>query len=68
MNRVKIDIPGGDDLLCAKELADRLGHHPNYVYAMKTDGFPMPGGVSTVHTAIAWLEQRPAPRRRKKTA
>ena len=60
-----ITVPGGDDLLCAKELADRLGHHPNFVYAMKSEGFPMPGNVSTIHAALNWLEHHPKPRRRK---
>jgi len=64
MNRMK--IPKGDELLCAKELADRLGHSVDYIYAMKRDGFSMPAGRSTVYAALAHLEQFPAPRRRKK--
>ena len=61
---VTVHIAGGDDLVCAKELASRLGHHVNYIYAMKRDGFRMPGGSSTVHAALAWLAVRPMPRRR----
>jgi len=63
-----LQLPGGDELLCAKELADRLGHHPKYIYSMKRDGFSMPGGVSTVHAALEHLRKHPAPRRRKRTA
>jgi len=58
-------IPGGDRLMCAKELAAELGHHVNFIYSMKADGFPMPGGSSTINLALTWLDRNPHPRRRK---
>lgn len=61
---MKLELPGGDDLLCAKQLADRIHKHVSYIYAMKADGFPMPAGLSTPHAALAWLERHPNPRRR----
>lgn len=64
--RKKVTVAGGDELLCVKELADRMGHHANFVYAMKSDGFPMPGGRSTVHAALEFLERHPKPRRRRR--
>lgn len=57
-------LPDGDRLLCCKELAGELGHHVNFVYAMRSGGFVMPGGVSTVNAALIWLEKNPCPRRR----
>jgi len=44
-----------DELLSVKELADRLARNPRYVYAMKRDGFLMPGGRATLAGAIEWL-------------
>ena len=54
-----LTIPGGDVLCCCKELADELGRHPSYIYAMRRDGFVMPGGLSTVNAALGWLGDRP---------
>lgn len=48
-----------DELLCVKELADRIKHTPRYVYAMKRDGFAMPGGLATVRQALDWLADHP---------
>ena len=59
-------VENGDRLVCAKELAGELGRHVNFVYGMRSDGFPMPGGVSTVNAALRWLEKNPKPRRRRK--
>ena len=64
MKAVVAEVEQGCTLRCAKELADALGHHVDYIYAMKRDGFPMPGGVNTVYAALQWLEDHPHPRRR----
>lgn len=48
-----------DELLCAKELADRIKRTPRYIYAMKRDGFAMPGGLATVRQALAWMAANP---------
>ena len=50
------------ELLSAKEIADKLGRHVSYVYAMKHRGFPMPGGRSTIGAALAWLVRNPHPK------
>lgn len=54
------------ELLTSKELAAALGHHRNYVDAMKRAGFQMPGGMATVDEARAWLARNPPPRARRR--
>ncbi len=48
-----------DELLSVKELAGRLRYSPGYVYAMRRDGFSMPGGRASVRQAIGWLSDHP---------
>lgn len=50
------------DLLTTKELAAMLKRAPGYVYAMKTRGFPMPGGRARLAEALSWLTKHPQPR------
>ena len=50
------------ELLTTKQLARMLKRHPNYVYAMRALGFPMPGGTATVDEAREWLRKHPRPR------
>lgn len=52
-------------LLPPKELAFELRRHVNYVYAMRADGFKMPGGMATLEEARAWLDLHPHPKRKK---
>lgn len=54
-----------DDLLTACELAGRLRRSVKYVYAMKKNGFLMPGGLATVNQALAFLARNPAPTSRR---
>ena len=49
-------------LLTAKELADALRRSVKYIYAMKAQGFQMPGGLATLAEARSWLVRNPAPR------
>lgn len=59
-SRKKVTPPDWyDELLCVKELADRIKRTPRYVYAMKRDGFAMPGGLATVRQALDWLTDNP---------
>lgn len=45
-----------DNLLTVKELAAALGHHPSFVYAMRSSGFRMVGGKSSAKEAEEWLD------------
>ena len=47
------------NLLTSKELAALLQRRVSYVYAMRRDGFSMPGRRTTKVEAIAWLAQHP---------
>jgi hypothetical protein len=47
------------ELLSVKELADRLKYTPRYVYAMRRDGFEMPGNRASVQMALDWLRENP---------
>lgn len=58
--------PFREELLTVKQLASRLGRHRNYVTAMRSRGFIMPGGLATLSEARAWLARNPAPRSRGK--
>jgi hypothetical protein len=49
-------------LLTAKELASALRRSVKYVYAMKSHGFQMPGGLATLAEARSWLVRNPPPR------
>lgn len=49
-------------LLSVKELAAALGKHRNYVHAMRSRGFMMPGGTATLSEARAWQARNPSPR------
>lgn len=51
-----------EKLLSVKELASELGRARSYVEAMKSKGFIMPGGRTTVGRALSWLARNPAPR------
>lgn len=53
-------------LLSVKELAAALSRHPDYVYAMKRDGFAMPGGRATLASAMTWLAEHPRFRVRRR--
>jgi len=48
-------------LLTAKELAFELRRSVRYVREMKRRGFLMPGGRSTVSSALVWLIRNPPP-------
>lgn len=56
-------IPNREPLLTAKEIAAALRRHPTYVYAMRKQGFPMPGFRATLSSAIAWVSEHPQPRK-----
>lgn len=60
-----ICIPGGDELLSVKELADQLKRTPRYVRAMVRDGFLIVGGRATVNQARKWLVDHPDFRQNK---
>jgi len=45
--------------LTPKELAAALGRSRTYVYAMRAQGFRMPGNMATLQQALDWLERRP---------
>ena len=49
-------------LLSIKELSAELGRDRSYVTAMKSRGFRMPGGRSTLASALDWLNRNPKPR------
>jgi hypothetical protein len=51
-----------DELLTSKELAWRLKRSVNYVYAMKSRGFKMIAGRTTLAAALRWLSVNPCPR------
>lgn len=53
------------DLLKPKELAAVLRRNVKFVYAMKANGFAMPGGTATIEEAREWLTLHPNPRSRK---
>lgn len=55
---MKLDEP----LLSAREIAETIRRHTNYVYAMRRQGFKMPGGRATLTSAMQWLCKHPAPR------
>lgn len=48
-----------EELLSVKELAERLKYTARYVYAMRRDGFVMPGGRASVNDALQWLRENP---------
>ena len=50
----------GNELLSGKELAAALKRTPQYVSAMKRDGFLMPGNRATLNQALIWLHENPA--------
>jgi len=49
--------------LCVKELADKLGHHASFVYAMRGAGFVMKWDAelrceaATVKQALDWIKE-----------
>lgn len=53
-------------LFTPKELAFLLKRARTYVYAMKRQGFKMPGGKATLGEARAWEATHPAPRGNQK--
>jgi hypothetical protein len=53
------------ELLTTKEIAAMLKRAPSYVYAMRAQGFMMPGGRATLHQAIEWLRTNPKPRKNR---
>jgi hypothetical protein len=55
-----------EQLLTAKELAARLRKHVSYVYAMRREGFRMPGRVATIRAALVWLARHSGPRARRR--
>ena len=57
--------PATEQLLTTKELAFVLRRDKSFVYAMRKQGFAMPGGTATVTEARQWLLTNPFPRRRK---
>jgi hypothetical protein len=57
--------PNPNALLTSKELAGLLRRHPSFVYGMRRQGFPMPGGTATLAEAREWLLRNPKPRARK---
>ena len=52
-------LPNGNRLLPAKQLAHELNRSTGYIYAMKRDGFQMPGGSATINQALQWLVENP---------
>jgi hypothetical protein len=54
-----------EKLLTIKELAAAIGRARSYVAAMKSRGFPMPGGTASVSEARAWQARNPPPKSRK---
>lgn len=58
-------VPGGDELLSVKELADQLKRTPRYIRAMVRDGFSMPGRRATLNNALRWLIQNQTFRQNK---
>lgn len=44
-----------------KELAEELGRHRNYIFAMKRCGFIMAGNRATVRQALSFLSRNPSP-------
>jgi hypothetical protein len=48
-------------LLGVKDLARVLGRSERYIWYMRSRGFRMSGGRSTLDAAIAWLEANPEP-------
>ena len=51
-----------DRLLSVKELADKLGRSRTYIFAMKSQGFLMPGNRASLRRALAFLVSCPFPR------
>lgn len=51
-------------LLTPKELGSELRRTAHYIYAMKKQGFKMPGGTATITEARHWLRRHPPPRAR----
>ena len=56
MNQISAD---DNTLRYADDLAEALGKGRTYIYAMKKEGFKMPGGTSTVVEGRAWLKDHP---------
>lgn len=56
-----------DQLLSAKDIAQRLQRHVTYVYAMKRRGFRMPGERATMRMVLVWLSRNPHPRAKNHT-
>jgi len=56
------------ELHTVKELAGLLKRATSYVYAMRAQGFRMPGGRATLAQALQWLEENPNPRRKIATS
>lgn len=54
-----------EKLLSVCELAFEMGRSVRYVYAMRANGFLMPGGRATVSEARAWLVRNPPPTSRR---
>ena len=55
-----VEPPGWyDEMLCVKELADRIGYSVRFVRAMKRDGFRMPGRRASANQAFEWLAENP---------
>ena len=51
------------ELLTCKELAAALRRNVSFVWAMRRQGFIMPGGTATLEEARVWLLAHPQPRR-----
>jgi hypothetical protein len=56
--------PPEEELLDCKTLAERLNRNRSYIYAMRRQGFPMPGERATLAEARRWLATHPEPRSR----
>ncbi|HNX52337.1 MAG TPA: hypothetical protein PKI68_01185 [Pontiellaceae bacterium] len=59
-------LPNGNELMSCKELAAALKRTPQYVSAMRRDGFIMPGDRATVNHALIWLHEHPQFRQNKR--
>lgn len=55
-----------EPLLSAKQVADKLGRHLKYVYAMRKRGFRMIAGRTTMTAVITWLAKNPQPCSKKR--
>ena len=54
-----------EPLLNAKELAFVMKKNVSYVYAAKSKGFIMPGGVATLTEFRSWLARNHPPKSKK---